>query len=471
MVPRIVDTFDHQFDGWTVIEKLGQGGMCMVYRAHRDGDPADQHALKVLVDEDVSARARFLDEGSILVGLDHPNLLTVQQVHDDDPPWLVMELLAGKDLEVHRDSHDAFAPEVVAGWIADVAQGLQRCHDRGVVHRDIKPSNVMLGRDGTPRLIDFGVARKTGEAHKTRAGVVMGTVSYLPPEVFLESRAGLQDDPAADVYALGQTLVELLIGRPIHRREDVDGPHMLVVVMRDKVSRPHLDPREWNEHVPEGLAEIAMAATRQEPEDRIASASELEQRLRRWSAARRTGSLAPISRSPTSMPTLPLDAEPTPSPQSRTSAPPEVAKPDVRPTADAHPALVGGPRPTTEPLVPPLAMGAGAIGMVSLGLGGVAALVGIALLGLAIGRADPSERLAREAVQSRFVDEADTLRRCVDTATRIAMRLELAGGRIVEVAGTDAPPGVLSCLEATMAPWTVDAPDSAVELELVLTPL
>lgn len=465
MVPSLVDTFDHQFAGWTVIEKLGQGGMCMVYRAHRTGDPDDQHALKVLIDHDVSARRRFLDEGTILVGLDHTNLLTVQEVHDDDPPWIVMELLAGKDLEALRDSSDAFSPEVVARWIADVAQGLQRCHDHGVVHRDIKPSNVMLGRDGTPRLIDFGVARKTGEAHKTRAGVVMGTVSYLPPEVFLESRVGLQDDPAADVYALGQTLVELLIGRPIHRREDVDGPHMLVAVMRDKVSRPHLDPREWNDFVPDELAEIAIAATAQEPEDRIRTAADLEQRLRQWSAGRRTGAIAPVSMPPTSMPTLPTERPAVP----RETVPP--ARPIEEEPLPSHPALSGGPTPTNDPLVPPLAMGAGAVGLISIGIGAVAAVVGLALLGLWAGRTDPATQQAQAAVQQRFAADALPLRRCVSTQTNLVLEMKVTSGRIARVVGDGLPATVSSCIEDVTRAWTLDTPDASVQIELLLSPL
>ncbi|MCA9569515.1 MAG: serine/threonine protein kinase, partial [Myxococcales bacterium] len=162
MVRRVVDADLPAFPGWTVLEQLGRGGMCAVYRAHRTGQPDDQHAIKVLEDLHDGARDRFLDEGRMLMELRHPNLLRVEEVVDADPPWLVMELLAGRDLEVIRDSGEAFAPEQVARWIADVAQGLQLAHDAGIVHRDLKPSNLMLGTHGEALVMDWGLARRVG---------------------------------------------------------------------------------------------------------------------------------------------------------------------------------------------------------------------------------------------------------------------------------------------------------------------
>jgi serine/threonine-protein kinase len=479
-----VDGIAHQFPGWTVVEKLGEGGMCVVYRAHREGAPDDQHALKVLVDVDPSARRRFLDEGAMLMGLRHPNLLTVEAVNDGEPPWIVMELLAGRDLEAHRDSHDAFAPERVVSWIADIAQALQQCHDAGIVHRDIKPSNLMLGQDGTPRLIDFGVARQTDQAHKTRAGVVMGTASYLPPEVFLESRKDLQDAPAADVYALGQTLVELLVDRPIHRREDVDGPHMLVRIMRDKVTRPYLDPREWNPRVSDELARIAIDATRQDPEDRIPSAAALEERLRAWSSARRTGSVAPVSLPPATMPTLPTQPfvprqRPTMDTvvDDATDDAPAALDPPEESTAAAEPTLVPPEptpvapeplRPTREPLVPRLALGMGAVGLTLLGVGAIAATVGVALLGLWLARGpDPT---FPAALQGLLTARGDALRQCVAVERRARLTVATDGARLTLVTAEGVPAEEQRCLASHLADWPLDHAPDQTTLDVVLRP-
>lgn len=277
--------------------------MCAVYRVTSEADPTVERAVKVLLDDDPAMEARFIAEAELLASLDHPNLIDVFELHradpdQDQPAWIVMELLGGRDLEELRDDAEALSPDQVARWFADVAQGLQRVHERGIVHRDIKPSNLMLGHDGSPRLIDFGIARQTSSAHQTRAGVVVGTASYLAPEMFLEStNSHLQDDPRSDVYGLGQTLCELLIRKPIHEPAEHRGPDRLIKIMRDKISRPHLDPRQWDPSVPKGLAQVVIDATRQEPSERITTAAGLEQRLRAYLAERAgAGVTAPVNR-------------------------------------------------------------------------------------------------------------------------------------------------------------------------------
>lgn len=329
--------------------------MCAVYRATRADAPDEQRAIKVLLDDDPALEQRFAYEAELLIALDHPNLLDVYELHPADPEreqpaWIVMELLAGHDLEAHRDRADPLGPEQVARWMADIAQGLQTVHDRGVMHRDIKPSNIMLGDDGLPRLIDFGIARVAGSARLTTAGMVVGTASYLPPEVFTSPNPGeLQDQPPTDVYALGQTLCELLINRAIHDPKVFKGADRMTRIMSDKLSRPYLDPREWDSKIPAGLAQIVIDATKQEPDERIGTAAELERRLRAWLTDRSRRDQAPVNR---------VDVSLLPPPPGRPSMPPT-------------------PPPSRRGAGVAL-LGAGAIGVV--GVGGIGIVIALALV-------------------------------------------------------------------------------------------
>ncbi|MCA9570869.1 MAG: hypothetical protein KC656_23670, partial [Myxococcales bacterium] len=284
---------------------------------------------------------------------------------------------------------------------------------------------------------------QTGSAHKTRAGVVMGTASYLPPELFLESRGNqLQDAPVADVYALGQTACELLAGRPVHKREDVDGPHMIVQIMKDKVTRTALDPREWNPGVPAALAEIVRSATAQEPEERIPTAGELERRLRAWLASRDAPTPAPVSKASAALP-----------------APPSPA-----------PTLPTGPTPTTEPLVPRMAVGLGAVGLLGLSAAGLVTLTLLGLVGLWLARPDPAQAAARRALEARLHADAPALRACVQERRAVALDVDLRGGRVASVGVQGLPEPAKACVAARIGGWTVQAPDARASLQVTLVP-
>lgn len=309
MIPKNAPTFA----GWEVLEKLGEGGMCSVWRVRPTDAEGQERAIKMLHDTSDASVKRFADEARLLQRIDHPNVLKIHELHDEvRPPWIVMELLAGRDLEETRVEQGAMDPERAARLIADVANGLALVHELGVRHRDIKPANIMLGHDGVPRLIDFGIARETAQAHVTQQGFVVGTASYLPPEIFVEDDShAIQDSELADVYALGQTLCEILSGEPVHGRgTDGTAASLLVHIMKDKLDRPHLDPRDWRPQVPDDLAEIVCLATKQEPEDRLPTARELEDRLRAWIRNRHRATEAPLTAvDPTALPPPPGTVE------------------------------------------------------------------------------------------------------------------------------------------------------------------
>ncbi len=423
------------FPGWEVVELLGRGGMCAVYRARRVGT-GEERALKVLAEDTQVARARFLDEARILAELDHPHLVTVEEVVDGDPPWMVMELLRGEDLGAPLQRGEPVEPRRAAAWIAAVAQGLQVAHDRGIVHRDIKPSNIMIGDDGLPRLIDFGVARRREDARRTREGVVMGTAAYLPPEVYLGGGRALQDDPVADVYALGQTLCEMLIGRPIHR---LDGRRstMLARILGEKMSRPYLDPEAWRPGLPEDLRAVVRDATAQEPTDRIRSAGELEARLRRFLEMDRGGDGAGVEM--------------------------EAPAPMEERAADAERAGCG-----SAPVVR-YAMGVGLFWTSAAVL--VLVLTAVALVGLWLFRPDPARRALRRALEAQALEASGVLRGCADTPVELVVRVRVRGGG-VQVASIDGgTEAVRRCVAAELTAWRVDLPDAEVDLPLRLLPL
>lgn len=348
------------FPGWETIEKLGEGGMCVVFRARPVGG-GPERALKMLLDRGENAIRRFVDEAALLQRIDHQNVVKVHHLDAAArPPWLVMDLLGGRDLEETMKGEGRLDPERAARLFADLANGLQAVHDAGVRHRDIKPANLRFGTDGVPRLIDFGIARDPSTARQTAKGFVVGTASYLPPEIFAEEDShDAQDSVTADVYALGQTLCELLAGEAVHGRKEVGTEASLLVrIMRDKLDRPWLDPRDFGAAVPDGLAEVVRKATARAPADRYESAAAFERALRGWLSGRESAAMvAPVTRVDPSL----------------LSAP-------ERPPPVFLPAQVAPPPP------PPAPSGAGKLAVGAAGVFGVAGMgavvAGVALVAL-----------------------------------------------------------------------------------------
>jgi serine/threonine protein kinase len=211
--------------GWTlggryrVVDRLGQGGMAEVFRAHDELLDRDV-AVKVfrtlrVAGEDTHTEERRELELQSLAQLSHPNLITLfdGSVADDGPGYLVLELVDGPDLASRL--RDGPLPEPEARLIgAQLADALSYVHAHGMVHRDVKPANILLGADDvTPesvraRLSDFGIVRMVGSERMTAADLTLGTASYVAPE----QARGADVEPPADVYALGLVLIEALSG-------------------------------------------------------------------------------------------------------------------------------------------------------------------------------------------------------------------------------------------------------------------
>ncbi len=200
----IGETISH----YRIIEKLGEGGMGVVYRAE-DLSLDRPVALKFLslratwTDED---KARFVHEAKAAAALNHPNICTVYEIGEDrGRAFIAMELVEGEDLRA-RMRHAPLPLDEALATAADIGRGLDAAHRKGIVHRDIKPANIVVTPARTVKITDFGLARVAGAAQLTRTGTTLGTVAYMSPE----QARGEQVDGRTDIWSLGVVLYEML---------------------------------------------------------------------------------------------------------------------------------------------------------------------------------------------------------------------------------------------------------------------
>jgi len=211
---------------YEILSLLGRGGMGVVYRA-RDRASGEVVAVKVLLESRASAAERFAREAAVLAGLDHPGIVRywAHGVTDAGEPYLVMEWLDGENL-AGRLGRGALSVDETLTLATQVAQALAAAHARGVVHRDLKPSNLFLvAKDiGQVKVLDFGIAQLGGAARMTKTGALVGTPGYMAPE---QARSEGSLTPAADIFALGCVLFEVLTGRPAF-----EGPNAMAILAK-----------------------------------------------------------------------------------------------------------------------------------------------------------------------------------------------------------------------------------------------
>jgi tetratricopeptide (TPR) repeat protein len=218
---------------------------------------------------------RFLREAETVAGLRHANIVQVHEAGDvDGRPYFTMEFVEGGSLEQKLAGTPLPAREAAA-LLAVVAAAVHAAHRHGIVHRDLKPGNILLTADGTPKLTDFGLARHLeGSAGLTRSGAPLGTPSYMAPE---QAEGKLREvGPAADVYALGAILYELLTGRPPFRAETA------AETLRQVVSQDAVPPSRLNAAVPRDPETICLKCLEKDPRQRYASAAALAEDLQRF---------------------------------------------------------------------------------------------------------------------------------------------------------------------------------------------
>jgi cyclic di-GMP phosphodiesterase len=256
---------------YRIVERIGRGGMATVYKAYH---PAlDRYvAIKVLPDffaEDEGYRERFQQEAKSVARLKHPNILSVFDFgHEGGITYLVLELISGGTLADRlggqMDLHDVIA------LLRPLAGALDHAHSEGVLHRDIKPSNILLHRDGTPVLGDFGLAKMAASVRKlTASGTVLGTPEYMSPE----QAAGDELGPRSDLYSLGIVAYEMLTGRVPFQ---ADTPAAVLLSHLNKTMPPTLElAGELSLHVEETLRQALAKA----PGDRFPTATDFVRAL------------------------------------------------------------------------------------------------------------------------------------------------------------------------------------------------
>jgi hypothetical protein len=320
---------------WVVDSVLGEGGMGAVYRVHSALTDRLEAALKVMkptIAED--ARRRFVREAEALSALRHPAIVRVMGFSEDPARhllYLVMELAVGETLKDRLGRGPMPLPEALATFVP-LAAALDHAHQSGIFHRDLKPANVVLCNDGTPRLVDFGIAAG-GDGHTLTGAGQMGTLAYLPPEVFRGQTAGPQ---SIDVYAFGLLLHEALTGQRAYAVEPGLTPAAAAaaVGVRKLSQAGHELPPAF----PQALRDVVAGATNPDPASRptMGKVRETLQSL----VDRRARPAPAGARTPTSpyIPTAPPPVPPRPAapPVERTMRVPDPPAPPV-----GRPALPG----------------------------------------------------------------------------------------------------------------------------------
>jgi len=258
---------------YQVTEELGKGGMGRVYKAY-DTEIREHVALKVLNPEiaaDEAVVERFRNELKLARRVSHRNVCRMFDLgRVDDTAYISMEYVSGEDLKTLLRRIGHLPARKAVAFAEQVADGLGEAHRLGVVHRDLKPQNIMIDREGSARIMDFGIARALKTKGITDPGMIIGTPDYMAPEQF----EGKDADQRTDIYALGAILYEMLTSGP-----PFEGETPLIVAMKHKTERPR-DPRETNPQVPEALSRLILRCLEKDREKRFQSVEEVLADLR-----------------------------------------------------------------------------------------------------------------------------------------------------------------------------------------------
>ena len=252
---------------YEILEIIGTGGMAVVYKArcHRLNRLV---AIKILKDEfsgDEEFRRRFRAEGEAVAMLSHPNIVQVYDVSStDNANFMVMELIDGISLKQYMEKKGVLNWKETLHFAMQITKGLEHAHGRGIVHRDIKPHNVMVLKNGSVKVMDFGIARVMNKSN-TLTKEALGSVHYISPE---QAKGGHTDN-RSDLYSLSVVMYEMMAGRPPY-----DGESAVAVAIQHINGGAPL-PTAWNPNIPAGLEQIIMKGMSLEIKDRYVSATEM----------------------------------------------------------------------------------------------------------------------------------------------------------------------------------------------------
>ena len=288
---------------YELLEVIGTGGMAMVYKA-QDRRLNRSVAVKILkseLAEDAEFRRRFRDESQAVAMLSHPNIVSVYDVSRGEAEYIVMELIDGITLKQYMERRGKLNWRESLHFITQIMQGLSHAHSRGIIHRDIKPQNVMILRDGSVRIADFGIARLESAAPQTMTQQALGSVHYISPE----QAKGDRTDARSDIYSAGVVLYEMLTNRL-----PFEGDSAVSVALQHVSSVP-LSPCEVDPTVPEALEKICMKAMASDINKRYASADAMIADLEEFRKNPDTSlsfTIEELHEKPSNDPTMPLPA-------------------------------------------------------------------------------------------------------------------------------------------------------------------
>ena len=299
MKPLPVQTIAH----YRLVKSIGEGGMGAVYQAY-DNKLQRTVALKLLPSEYVSQqdrRRRFFQEARAASALNHPHILTIYEVGEDDGrPYIAMEYVEGETLR-EKIKKNVLQLRETLDIAIQIATGLSRAHESGIIHRDLKPENLMLSRDGYAKILDFGLAKLVAERDRalvadseqktlvlgvqTESGTLLGTVNYMAPEQLLGQRV----DRRCDVFSFAVVLCEMVTGTaPFVHDNRIDTMHAIL----------HRDPRfpsDGRPELPFDLQRILVKALAKLPKDRYQTIDELAEELKTLKRDLELGKTLPVT--------------------------------------------------------------------------------------------------------------------------------------------------------------------------------
>ena len=257
---------------YEIIEEVGSGGMSVVYKAkcHVLNRFVAIKVLKPEFSDDKSFVGKFRAEAQSAAGLSHPNIVNVFDVGEENGfYYIVMELVEGITLKEYIQQNGRLPYQTALDFIMQIAAGIEVAHEHHTIHRDIKPQNIIVSKNGTLKVTDFGIAKAA--TSNTIASSAMGSVHYISPE---QARGGYSDE-RSDIYSLGITLYEMLTGRVPFEGEN----NVTVALMH--IQSEMIPPREYYPDIPFGLEKIVLKATQKKPERRYLTTNALLADLRK----------------------------------------------------------------------------------------------------------------------------------------------------------------------------------------------
>lgn len=257
---------------YEIIEKVGSGGMSVVYKAkcHVLNRYVAMKVLKPEFADDTSFVNKFRIEAQSAAGLSHPNIVNVFDVGEENGfYYIVMELVEGITLKEYIQQNGRLPYQTALDFITQIAAGIEVAHEHHTIHRDIKPQNIIVSKNGTLKVTDFGIAKAA--TSNTIASSAMGSVHYISPE---QARGGYSDE-RSDIYSLGITLYEMLTGRVPFEGEN----NVTVALMH--IQSEIIPPREYYPDIPAGMEKIVLKATQKKPERRYLTTNAMLSDLRK----------------------------------------------------------------------------------------------------------------------------------------------------------------------------------------------